>query len=129
MPRLWWSVAGLALVAASVPAFGLEYKSKKSVTKDYKGIHRRGNGGAENERRRLLEAAEQLRDRSDTLGARADALDDQGKDEAADDLRDRADEAAQQAKRLEDRADELRLPSAIKRGAPRHSIESDAGDD
>jgi len=77
----------------------------------------------------LLEAAQQLRDRSDELNARADSLDEKGKDEAADDMRDRADEAWSQSKRLEDRADEMRLPSAGgKRGMPRHSIES-SGDE
>jgi hypothetical protein len=123
-------MVGLLLVAAATPSFAGDYKSKKPVTKEYRGIHRRGTGGSEDERRRLLEASQQLRDRSDELNARADNLDDKGKDEAADDLRDRADEMWNQARRLEDRADELRLPSAgLKRGSPRHSIESNSSDD
>lgn len=121
------SIVGLVLVALATPALAGDYKSKKPVTKEYRGIRRRGSGGTEDERRRLLEAAQQLKDRSDELNARAENLDDKGKDEAADDLRDRADEMWSQARRLEDRADQLRLPSAGgKRGAPRHSIESDA---
>ena len=124
-----WPVLGLALVALAAPSLAGDYKSKKPVTKEYRGIHRRGSGGSEDERRRLLEAAQQLRDRSDELNARAENLDDKGKDEAADDLRDRADEMWSQSKRLEDRADQLRLPSAgAKRGTPRHSIES-SGDE
>ena len=128
--RQSWLVAGVVVFVAVAPALGQSrYKTMKPVTKEYKGIHRRGAASAETERGRLLEAAQQLRDRSDNLGSRADVLDDQGKDDAADDMRDRADQAAQQAKRLEDKADQLRLPSAIKRGAPRHSIESDSSDD
>ena len=124
-----WSIAGLVLVALAMPSLARDFKSKKPVTKEYRGIHRRGTGGAEDERRRLLGAAQQLKDRSDEMNARADALDDKGKDEAADDMRDRADEMWSQSKRLEDRADELRLPSAGgKRGAPRHSVES-SGDE
>ena len=118
------SVAALLVVVTGGPAFGSEYKSKKPLTKDYRGIRRRGNAGPEDERRHLLEAAQQLRDRSYELSAKAEVLDDKGRDEAADDLRERAEEAAEQARRLEDQADELRLPSAIRRGTPRHSIES-----
>ena len=124
-----WSIAGLVLVAVATPSLAGDYKSKKPVTKEYRGIHRRGTGGTEDERRRLLETAQQLEDRSNELNARAESLDDKGRDEAADDLRDRAGEMWNQARRLEDRADELRLPSAgAKRGAPRHSIESSGAD-
>ena len=123
--RSCWSIVGLLVVALATPAFaGLGYQRKKPVTKDYRGIHRRGSGGSENERRRLIDAAQRLRDRSDELRARADNLDEKGKDEAADDIRERADEMWHQASQLQDRADELRLPPALKRVGPRRSIEA-----
>lgn len=115
---------GFLVVALATPAFAMfDYQRKKPITKEYKGMRRRGMGG-ENERRRLLEVSQELRDRADELRARADLLDERGKDEAADDIRDRADQLWSQARRLEEKADELRLPPALKRGGPRRSVES-----
>ncbi len=119
------ALAGLALLALGVAAHADSGRfAPRAKRQPYKGIGRRGGSGATAERQRLLDQAQKLREQSNRLAARAEALEDRGRISEASDLEERAEAIWLKARQVEEKANALRFGSAPKRrGADRFGVD------